>query len=130
MIFGDGRAQKDINFYDRIYFSFFCAIKKLVGPDAQFSAGVAISVFFSVSVLRLVIYYFSQEQLKWLNSRLVVALFVVPMIGLNYLYFVYNSRFEFIKEKLGYDNEATRNTYSTIGFILGLVFTVIFLSIL
>jgi hypothetical protein len=127
---GQITMKRNINFYDKIYFSFLCAIKKLGGPDAQFSAGVAISVFFSVSVLRLLIFYFTQDQLRWLNSRLVIALFVVPMIGLNYLYFVYKSRFEFIKEKLEFDNEVTRNKYSKVGFILGLAFTVIFFSIL
>jgi hypothetical protein len=117
-----------INFYDRMYFSIYCFLGRFGSYDIQFSAVLGVSALLLILGSEIVFYIFSKEQLSWLNSRAVFIVLTVPIVALNYFYFVYSKRFEMIMERMNFSDEKVRFKNSVFGFvIIALIFVVYFI---
>jgi divalent metal cation (Fe/Co/Zn/Cd) transporter len=111
-----------------MYFSIYCFLGRFGSYDIQFSAVLGVSALLLILGSEIVFYAFSKEQLSWLNSRVVFIALTIPIVAINYFYFVYNKRFELIKEKMNFSDEKTRFKYSAFGFVLiATVFVVYFI---
>ena len=107
----------NVNYYDKLYYSFFKLLGKLGKYDLGFKAMILLSAIIFTNILTIIFLITNESKLAWLTTYLGISVIIVPLLIINYFYFVAYGRYKKIDEEINLRGE-NYNLYWSIGYML------------